>query len=393
MPALSNLRATWTDSLIRYDAISMNVNAQAYAANSNLLAIRNNDALKFKIDATGNTQIGSGSQNIIAKFTVTETVGSTVGVFGNGAGISIVSNWPNIGFNAYYDGGWKTLANGYSGTIQINQNNGGFDFLTSSNNNNGRSVDLSSLTTRMVIANTGNVGIGTSNPQYKLDVAGTANISNLIVVGNVSARGFRANGGAPGPFGNNNNGYAFTGTVGDNDSGMFSEGDGNVNFYINSTEKMRLNSNGLSIIDGTFNGKIPHWTVYWDKTAANRTTPNTFTKSATGTLMSYGDIHLSPVAAPVMTGSVMYEMWVYAPSSTTAMQFIVALDDNVYFHLNGGLIQSNTASAVINANVSWNLVTGNNLVQIVFNNSGGGSGTLQLIGDFFIRYPTLRFVT
>lgn len=74
----------------------------------------------------------------------------------------------------------------------------------------------------------GRLGIGTSEPTTSLHVAG----------------GIRARGGAPGIGGNNNNGYAFSGNSGDNDSGMFSMGDGQVSLYTNGQERFRVNSDG-----------------------------------------------------------------------------------------------------------------------------------------------------
>ena len=56
--------------------------------------------------------------------------------------------------------------------------------------------------------------------------------------------GIFARGGAPGANGALNNGYAFSGNNGDTDSGMFSPADGALTFYVNGTEKVRLDSNG-----------------------------------------------------------------------------------------------------------------------------------------------------
>jgi Chaperone of endosialidase len=80
---------------------------------------------------------------------------------------------------------------------------------------------------RMRVTSDGFVGIGTGSPVASLEVTG----------------GIRARGGAPGANGGSNNGYAFSG-VGDNDSGMFSSGDGVLQFYMNSLETMRIISGG-----------------------------------------------------------------------------------------------------------------------------------------------------
>ena len=55
--------------------------------------------------------------------------------------------------------------------------------------------------------------------------------------------GIRARGGAPGALGANNRGFAFN-APGDNDSGMFSSADGQLEFYSNNSERMRIAPNG-----------------------------------------------------------------------------------------------------------------------------------------------------
>ena len=88
-----------------------------------------------------------------------------------------------------------------------------------------------SMTETMRVKGNGKVGIGTATPSSSLEVTG----------------GIRARGGAPGSGGANNNGYAFSGNSGDNDSGLFSSADGVLQFYANSVEMARINSTGLGI--------------------------------------------------------------------------------------------------------------------------------------------------
>jgi hypothetical protein len=59
--------------------------------------------------------------------------------------------------------------------------------------------------------------------------------------------GIRAEGGAPGLNGANNNGYAFQGNSGDNDSGLFSTGDGVAVLYANNTERLQVNATGVQV--------------------------------------------------------------------------------------------------------------------------------------------------
>jgi hypothetical protein len=86
----------------------------------------------------------------------------------------------------------------------------------------------------------GNVGIGTPAAAGKLLVNG----------------GVRARGGAPGGGGANDNGYAFTGNGGDNDSGMFSSADGRLEFYTDSAEQMRIAGGNVGIGTTTPGAKL-----------------------------------------------------------------------------------------------------------------------------------------
>lgn len=78
---------------------------------------------------------------------------------------------------------------------------------------------------RMRIDPAGGVGINTTNP---------GGVS-LAVNGGVRARG-----GTPGAYGANNNGYSFSGNGGDNDAGMFSTADAQIEFYTDNNERMRI---------------------------------------------------------------------------------------------------------------------------------------------------------
>jgi hypothetical protein len=81
-------------------------------------------------------------------------------------------------------------------------------------------------------------------------VIGPASGLSLQVIG-----GIRARGGTPGANGVNNNGYAFS-SPGDSDAGMFSSADGQIEFYTNNAEVMRIFGTNVGIGTTTVGAKL-----------------------------------------------------------------------------------------------------------------------------------------
>ena len=105
--------------------------------------------------------------------------------------------------NAYYSSGWKYRLTDEASMIQ--QWNGNIRFLTAPSGTQGSATDFSE---RLTILQTGNVGVGLANPNYKLDVNGEIN-----------ATGFRINGtpisaGGPSQWTGSNSIYYNGGNVG-----------------------------------------------------------------------------------------------------------------------------------------------------------------------------------
>ncbi|MBK7939623.1 MAG: hypothetical protein IPJ82_22185 [Lewinellaceae bacterium] len=99
--------------------------------------------------------------------------------------------------------------------------------------------------------------IGNTNqfPSSGLVKADSGNIAGRLAVGQALSGphsvqvngGILARGGAPGTGGANNNGYAFSGNSGDKDSGLFSNGDGQVSIHTNNTERLLANTTGVQV--------------------------------------------------------------------------------------------------------------------------------------------------
>lgn len=135
-------------------------NAQAQWVNS--ASIYTSDADK---------KVGIGTSNPAeAKLVVKGSVGNTVAMFGQGqAGISLVRDWATVGFNSYYNGGWKAMSNGFGALIGCDPTTGVIQFIQNGRANGNASV---TQTTPFTIMPNGNVGIGSTNPTSKLEIEG-----------------------------------------------------------------------------------------------------------------------------------------------------------------------------------------------------------------------------
>jgi trimeric autotransporter adhesin len=108
--------------------------------------------------------------------------GNTSGIFGGeGAGISLVRNWPVVGFNQYNDGTSRFMSAGYAANQYCNPNTGDFiiDMLGSGNAN----VATTTQARALVINNSGNVGIGTNATDASLYVIKGTNFDGSAVLG------------------------------------------------------------------------------------------------------------------------------------------------------------------------------------------------------------------
>jgi hypothetical protein len=130
---------------------------------------------------SGNVGIGTTDPQK-AKLVVKDGIGKTAAIFGSHyLPVSIVYDHPSIGFNTYYDNGWKVFSKDkYSGFLGLNPNDGSFQISTG----DAPSIDGAAVNmeTRLFVKNDGNVGIGTTNTNgAKLAVNGDIHAKKVKV--------------------------------------------------------------------------------------------------------------------------------------------------------------------------------------------------------------------
>lgn len=139
----------------------------------------------------GNVLLANGGGNVginidyptLAKLQINGRVGSAVALFGSDAyGVGISANNPEIGFNYFYNAGTLTMKPGYAANIGMSPGNG--DIYLGNFGGNQSSSDFGAISGyqyRMVIKQNGNVGIGTTDPTYKLSVNGNIRSKEVVV--------------------------------------------------------------------------------------------------------------------------------------------------------------------------------------------------------------------
>src|SRR5262249_14892043 len=72
------------------------------------LQIRTSNVTRVVVGSDGN--VGIGARAARGALEVSTMVGNTTGVFGKDLGVSLVASSPNVGFNSYFNGTWKSLS-------------------------------------------------------------------------------------------------------------------------------------------------------------------------------------------------------------------------------------------------------------------------------------------
>jgi len=131
----------------------------------------------------GNVGIATADASL-AKLVVKGSVGNTVAMFGQGqAGISLVRDWSSVGFNAYYNGGWKAMGKGRGAVIGCDPTSGRIEFNQNSMANANEAI---TTTTPMAIEADGKVSIGGRLSNAQLTVVSNHNtaMDNTLTLSN-----------------------------------------------------------------------------------------------------------------------------------------------------------------------------------------------------------------
>ena len=128
---------------------------------------------------TNGGNVGIGTTTPVTGLDVrTSTYSNTTARFGETRPIYIINDEPIIGFNQYYDSGWKAGSSGYSGYIGMKPSNGDMYFRLSTQSNAANAAVTD--TTPLYILNNGNVGIGTTAPDAPLHILKAAGGANIV---------------------------------------------------------------------------------------------------------------------------------------------------------------------------------------------------------------------
>ncbi len=126
-----------------------------------------------------------------------------------------------------------------------------------------------------------------------------------------------------------------------------------------------------------------------DWSTNNKTTKAGFTAVTpyySGKWASGGDLYLT--GGTPQPQSALFEMKIRNPTSASIQitQFVSWVDDHVYFYISGGAGAAVSPASRLNSStgaVTWTFAPGDNTIDIIWNNGGGGTGGLVLMGDFF----------
>jgi len=129
-----------------------------------------------------NGKVGIGTTSPGYGLDVEESTGVTFAKFGSSLPVYLTGNNPTVGFNTYFNSGWKFgkgSSSEYAGVLEFIPSSGIFNLKTSSSS--GSEDGTANIVSRVSVTQEGDVGIGTTSPNSKLDVDGPISTEVNIV--------------------------------------------------------------------------------------------------------------------------------------------------------------------------------------------------------------------
>ena len=240
------VRVTNSNMPVGFDMLVSSGGAGGYlwVRDNSFMSLGTNNAERMRIDSSGNVGIGTSSPSALLDVQGSNSYTRIKATGGDYALLDIdspASKQPILRF----------LANGVEQARILSPANEGASQLAFTTG--------SSTTERMRIDSSGNVGIGTSSPGSKLDVAGTITIKesgkayNLLVSSSSTAySGYLAT------YNSSGTRIGYLGYWdGTNLTGAWTDGTAPLLFGTNGSERMRINSSGQVLINATSPHTVP----------------------------------------------------------------------------------------------------------------------------------------
>jgi len=287
------------------------------------------------INPSGNVGIGMTSPTALLHLSKSQNastlvrIGNSSNTGSSQSGFYIDTNTPVGGLFASPSGYTDVAAWANRITLVAESGTGGINLVTRGSGDDIRFITGGDSTERVRIDGSGNVGIGTTEPDYKLSVTNGAAYAHLLIDNNIT---FSGRWGSDERVGISNNAEGAWGAAGGNSAGGIRLGDGDSYGYITGSETgghLVLNpSTGNVGIGTTSPGSLLH--VAGTGTALK---VGTIT-GATGTYIDIDAAAANQVGLNFDSAGVSNWL-VYRPGNSTDLRFYDGTDDRVTFK-NGG---------------------------------------------------------
>jgi len=198
-----------------------------------------NDTEKMRLDSSGNLGLGVTPSAWARK--AIQIGDAAEGYVGSNTRTGVFCNY-------YYDGAGKYIGTGYATLYESSSVNGAHAWFNAPSGTAGNAI---TFTQAMTLDASGNLGIGTTSPATKVEVAGTSSTTHIRVSATTAQTGFALHnsGGVFGIYTDNSAASGFG--KGAYSRNLYSDGNYPVVFWTNDAERMRISSSGNLLVGNT----------------------------------------------------------------------------------------------------------------------------------------------